>query len=52
MEQFEAFLAAHLPSVPSFHPHYENSMHQMLIGGGKRFRPALLLGVVRAYNHF
>jgi len=50
MEQFEAFLAAHLPSVPSFHPHYENSMHQMLIGGGKRFRPALLLGVVRAYN--
>jgi farnesyl diphosphate synthase len=50
MEQFEAFLAAHLPSVTSFHPHYENSMRQMLIGGGKRFRPALLLGVVRAYN--
>jgi farnesyl diphosphate synthase len=50
MEQFEAFLAAHLPSASSFHPHYENSLHQMLIGGGKRFRPALLLGVVRAYN--
>lgn len=50
MEQFEAFLEAHLPSAASFHPHYENSLHQMLIGGGKRFRPALLLGVVRAYN--
>lgn len=50
MEQFEAFLAAHLPSAASFHPHYESSLHQMLTGGGKRFRPALLLGVVRAYN--
>lgn len=50
MEQFEAFLLAHLPSAPSFHPHYEKALRQMLIGGGKRFRPALLLGVVRAYN--
>jgi farnesyl diphosphate synthase len=50
MEQFEAFLSAHLPSAPSFHPHYENALHQMLLGGGKRFRPVLLLGVVRAYN--
>lgn len=50
MEQFEAFLGSHLPSVPCFHPHYESSLRQMLIGGGKRFRPALLLGVVRAYN--
>lgn len=50
MEQFETFLGLHLPSAPCFHPHYENSLRQMLIGGGKRFRPALLLGVVRAYN--
>jgi farnesyl diphosphate synthase len=50
MEQFEVFLAAHLPSAASFHPHYESSLHQMLTGGGKRFRPSLLLGVVRAYN--
>ncbi|MGZ8547335.1 MAG: polyprenyl synthetase family protein [Sulfuricurvum sp.] len=50
MEQFEAYLLAHLPSVPSFHPHYESSLRQMLTGGGKRFRPALLLGVVKAYN--
>ncbi|MFA6143529.1 MAG: polyprenyl synthetase family protein [Sulfurimonas sp.] len=50
MEQFEAYLLARLPSAPSFHPHYEASLHQMLTGGGKRFRPALLLGVVKAYN--
>lgn len=50
MEAFEAYLSAHLPCVPSFHPHYERSLRQMLEGGGKRFRPALLLGVVRAFN--
>ncbi len=50
MERFEAYLSAHLPSAPSFHPHYEEALRQMLKGGGKRFRPGLLLGVVRAYN--
>lgn len=50
MEQFEAYLLAHLPHAPSPHPHYEASLHQMLKSGGKRFRPALLLGVVSAYN--
>ncbi|MDD5052331.1 MAG: polyprenyl synthetase family protein [Sulfuricurvum sp.] len=50
MEQFESFLVAHLPTATSFHPHYELSLQRMLIGGGKRFRPALLLSVVQAYN--
>ncbi|MFA6189367.1 MAG: polyprenyl synthetase family protein [Sulfuricurvum sp.] len=50
MEQFEAFLVKNLPISESFHPHYEASLRQMLLGGGKRFRPALLLDVVRAYN--
>lgn len=50
MEQFEAYLLAHLPVSSSHHPHYEISLRQMLVGGGKRFRPALLLDVVRAYN--
>lgn len=50
MEQFEAYLLAHLPVSLSPHPHYETSLRKMLIGGGKRFRPALLLDVVRAYN--
>jgi farnesyl diphosphate synthase len=50
MEHFEAYLLDNLPSASSFHPHYETALRQMLLGGGKRFRPALLLGVVRAYN--
>jgi len=50
MKQFELFLTENLPQTPSFHPHYEVALHQMLLAGGKRFRPALLLGVVRALN--
>ncbi len=50
MEQFEQFLRTHLPKVEGFHPHYEAALHAMLLAGGKRFRPALLLSVVRAYN--
>ncbi|MEA1919957.1 MAG: polyprenyl synthetase family protein [Campylobacterota bacterium] len=50
MQEFEAFLRAHLPQASSFHPHYEKALHVMLLAGGKRFRPALLLGVVKAYQ--
>ena len=50
MEQFESYLLSHLPRSDSFHPHYEQSLQVMLKGGGKRFRPALLLGVVNAFN--
>ena len=50
MQHFEAFLTVHLPKVPSVHPHYEAALQKMLLAGGKRFRPMLLLGVVRAYN--
>ena len=50
MQAFEAFIAAHKPVAPSFHPHYEEALSIMLEAGGKRFRPALLLAVVSAYN--
>lgn len=50
MERFEAYLSDHLPCASSFHPYYEEALRQMLRGGGKRFRPGLLLGVVRACN--
>lgn len=50
MQAFEAFIAEHRPVAPSFHPHYEEALYTMLEAGGKRFRPALLLAVVRAYN--
>ena len=50
MQAFEAYLSSHLPQAPSFHPHYEEAIAEMLLAGGKRFRPALLLGVVKAHN--
>lgn len=50
MQNFEHFLLTHLPVSKSIHPTYEEALQKMLIAGGKRFRPALLLGVVNAYN--
>ncbi|MCW8838142.1 MAG: polyprenyl synthetase family protein [Thiovulaceae bacterium] len=51
MQNFEKFLQDNLPVSKSIHPTYENALHEMLKAGGKRFRPALLLGVVGAYNN-
>jgi farnesyl diphosphate synthase len=50
MHNFETFLKTNLPTSKSIHPTYEKALHEMLLAGGKRFRPALLLGVVEAYN--
>ena len=50
MQKFESFLLENLPSSESIHPYYEESLQVMLQAGGKRFRPALLLGVVNSYN--
>ena len=50
MQNFEQFLIEHLPISESIHPTYQDALQSMLIAGGKRFRPALLLGVVKAYN--
>jgi farnesyl diphosphate synthase len=50
MQKFEAFLLDNLPTSKSIHPTYEKALHEMLVAGGKRFRPALLLGVVSSYN--
>jgi len=50
MQNFEQFLTNNLPTSKSIHPTYEDALQNMLVAGGKRFRPALLLGVVKAYN--
>jgi len=50
MQKFEQFLLDNLPKSKSIHPTYEDALQTMLVAGGKRFRPALLLGVVQAYN--
>lgn len=51
LEEFESFLLKHLPkSDCPFHQVYDEALHYMLKAGGKRFRPMLLLSVVKAYN--
>jgi len=50
MQRFEAYLKANLPKVETFHPHYNDALAVMLLAGGKRFRPMLLLSVVEAYE--
>lgn len=50
MDIFEQYLRENLPRVSSFHPHFEEALGRMLLAGGKRFRPQLLLAVVRSYE--
>jgi len=47
---FEAYLQNNLPSSKTFHPHFEAALSEMLLAGGKRFRPMLLLCVVQSKN--
>lgn len=50
LEEFEKFLQTHILKTQSFHPFYNEAYEKMLNAGGKRFRPLLLLNVVKAYN--
>lgn len=50
MQTFEQYLRDNLPKVETFHPVYEKALGEMLLAGGKRFRPKLLLRVVEAYE--
>ena len=50
MQEFENFLRNNLPKVDTFHPTYNTAMASMLLAGGKRFRPRLLLSIVEAYK--
>lgn len=50
MHKFEQYLQNNLPKIHSFHPTYGQALADMLLAGGKRFRPMLLLKVVEAYE--
>lgn len=50
MQRFETYLSQNLPQASSFHPVYEDALGVMLMAGGKRFRPMLLLSIVDAYE--
>ncbi|RBQ29446.1 polyprenyl synthetase family protein [Aliarcobacter vitoriensis] len=48
LETFEEYLLANLPKSKTIHPHFELALGDMLKAGGKRFRPMLLLSVVKS----
>ena len=45
---FEEYLLFNLPTSKTFHPYFEDALADMLKAGGKRFRPMLLLSVVKS----
>ncbi|AXX94264.1 polyprenyl synthetase family protein [Arcobacter ellisii] len=48
LDSFEEYLLNNLPNSKSFHPYFEEALSEMLKAGGKRFRPMLLLSVVKS----
>ena len=48
LDSFEDYLLNNLPKSKSFHPYFESALEEMLKAGGKRFRPMLLLSVVKS----
>ncbi len=50
MQEFEEYLKLNLPKIESFHPFFNDTLKKMVLAGGKRFRPLLLLSVVEAYE--
>ncbi|MGB6328359.1 MAG: polyprenyl synthetase family protein [Halarcobacter sp.] len=48
LSSFENYLLNNLPQSKTFHPCFEDALGLMLKAGGKRFRPMLLLSVVKS----
>lgn len=48
LEEFENYLLNNLPVSKTFHPFFEDALRDMLKAGGKRFRPMLLLSVLKS----
>lgn len=47
MDNFEEFLKSHDTRImQSFHPHFERAFWEMVLNGGKRFRPQLMLAII------
>lgn len=47
MKDFKEYFEQNLPSVESFHPHFDEALSWILKAGGKYFRANLFLGVAR-----
>lgn len=47
---FLEYLESNLPSVKSFHPHFNEALAWVLKAGGKHFRAQLVIGTAKAIN--
>ncbi len=50
LKAFEEYLKNNPIKIDSFHPSFEQTINEMLNVGGKRFRPLLLLSIVKAID--
>lgn len=50
LAEFEEYLKNNPIKIASFHPSFEDTLNKMLLVGGKRFRPLLMLSVVAAID--
>ena len=48
LKNFELYVERKLPVVEGYHPHFQKALGEILLAGGKRFRPLLVLSVVDA----
>lgn len=48
LSSFEDYLLNNLPKSKTFHPYFEDALADMLKAGGKRFRPMLMLSVIKS----
>ncbi|MDD6055451.1 MAG: polyprenyl synthetase family protein [Helicobacteraceae bacterium] len=46
---FENYLKQSAPTLSGFHPYLQTAFWEMVLNGGKRFRPQLLLSIVYTY---
>lgn len=49
MNDFEKYIIDNPIKAASFHPYYEKALNEMVIAGGKRFRPNLMFAVINAF---
>lgn len=47
--EFEKYIKENPLKAKSFHPFFEKSLNEMVLAGGKRFRPVLLLTIVNSF---
>ncbi len=50
MTDFEDFILSNPIECKSFHPYFEKALNEMIVAGGKRFRPELMFMIIRSFK--